>query len=154
MTTAFSSSDFASTYVSKHRDGEYMPPLRPGQISVHDGDVTTRVYDLNGFGKGAGKAFELWWHSLDLELGSSCEPTFTYAKSSSRSREEFTRMFLALYATDQDDREQAVMGLEQAFKARGDSCRCEESSEEVQAYDAPLWKRIWEFVHRRKPPPC
>ena len=122
MTTAFSSSDFANTYVSKHRDGEYMPPLRPGQIAVHDGDVTTRIYNLSGFGKGAGQAFELWWHSLDLELGSSCEPTFTYAKSSSRSR--------------------------------GDSCRCEESSEEVQAYDAPLWKRIWEFVHRRKPPPC
>jgi hypothetical protein len=78
MTTAFSSSDFANAYVSKHRDGEYLPRLRPGQISVHDGDVTTRVYDLSGFGKGAGQAFVMWWKSLDLELGSHCEPTFYF----------------------------------------------------------------------------
>ena len=39
---------------------------------------------------------------------------------SSERKAEFTRMFLALYAHDQDDREQAVMGLEQAFKARED----------------------------------
>ena len=35
----------------------------------------------------------------------------TYDNESSERKAEFTRMFLALYATDQDDREQAVMGL-------------------------------------------
>ena len=81
--------DFSYHFQSSHRDGGYMPPLRPGQVKVHDGDVTTYIYDLSGLGKGIGREFKGWWLSIDSEIyersDEQCcsygfnEPTFTYA---------------------------------------------------------------------------
>ena len=68
--------DFGCYFQSSHRDGGYMPSLRPGQVKVHDGDVTSRIYDLSGLGRGAGREFEQWWRGFYMEFG---EPTFTYA---------------------------------------------------------------------------
>ena len=88
--------DFSYHFQSSHRDGGYMPPLRPGQVKVHDGDVTTYIYDLSGLGKGIGREFEGWWLAIggwwhaesewhEIADGQCCdapatdEPTFTYA---------------------------------------------------------------------------
>ena len=43
-------------------------------MSVHDGDVTTNVYDLSGLGKGVGKEFREWavarraWDNYSIEI--------------------------------------------------------------------------------------
>ena len=54
--------DFGHTWIRSYRDGGWgeAVKLRPGQVSVHDGDVTTNVYDLSGLGRGVGKEFREW----------------------------------------------------------------------------------------------
>ena len=90
--------DFGHAYISRYQNGDRLPVLKPGQISVHDGDMTTYIYDLSGLGKGAGRKFEEWWLSIDSEIyersdeqGCSYgfnEPTFRYAGQTAMERKE------------------------------------------------------------------
>jgi hypothetical protein len=58
------STNFGLLWLKSYREGDRQLEaglkLRPGQVSIHDGDVTTRVYDLAGLGRGAGEAFRAW----------------------------------------------------------------------------------------------
>lgn len=56
------STNFGLFWLRTYRNGGWGEALklRPGQVSIHDGDVTTRVYDLAGLGRGAGEAFRAW----------------------------------------------------------------------------------------------
>ena len=68
--------NFGNTWIRSYRDGGWgeVVKLRPGQVSVHDGDVTTNVYDLSGLGKGVGKEFREWaverraWDNYSIEI--------------------------------------------------------------------------------------
>ena len=52
--------DFAYNHIKTVRDGERKPKLRPGQVSLHNGDARTEVYDLSGFGPRAVNDWKVW----------------------------------------------------------------------------------------------
>ena len=52
--------DFRYNHINTVRDGENKPKLRPGQVSLHNGDARTEIYDLSSLGRGVVAAWKEW----------------------------------------------------------------------------------------------
>lgn len=83
--------DFANDCIGTYKNGEWTREikLRPGYVSVHDGDATTYVYNLAGYGSRIGqayrasgvlKSFLFWAESAFVQDNYSTEITGSYPR--------------------------------------------------------------------------
>ena len=72
--------DFSNDCVGTYKNGEREIKLRPGHVSVHDGDATTYVYRLAGYGGGVLKTFLFWAKSTFTSDNYSTEITGSYPR--------------------------------------------------------------------------
>ena len=74
--------DFANDCIGTYKNGEWTREikLRPGYVSVHNGDATTYVYNLAGYGRGVLKSFLFWAEGAFEEDNYSTEITGSYPR--------------------------------------------------------------------------
>ena len=51
---------FTYNHIKTVRDGERKHRLRPGQVSLHNGDARTEIYDLSNRGRGVVSVWKEW----------------------------------------------------------------------------------------------